>query len=358
MTPLAAPFFALVGHEAAVQQHEVAYGGILMRGALPAVLMATLSTFFAGRGQTKPILLVNVLATLVNVFLDYAWIFGHWGFPAGGSSGAAWATVSSQAVGCAAYLAMIWAPASRRAYRTLSGWRFDPALLRRLLRFGLPTGFQFAIEVSAFALFLMIVGRISTAALAASGIAFNLNMLAFMPMVGLAIGVSSLVGRYLGADRPDLAERATWSAFQLGFAYMVACGLAYVLVPGLLLAPYRAGSTSAGFAEVEAIAAVLLRFVAFYATFDTANLIFSGCLKGAGDTAYPMKTTTVLAWAVMLGPAYIGCVLLPGGVYVAWSTATAYVLLLGLMMFRRFRAGGWKGLRVIEPSASSASPPA
>lgn len=356
LSPLAVPFFALVGHQDAVQQHEIAYAGILMRGTLPTVLMATLSTFFAGRGQTKPILLVNVLVTLVNVGLDYAWIFGHWGFPAAGSAGAARATVASQAVGCAAYLSIIWGPTSRRAYRTLAGWRFDAGLFWRLLRFGMPTGFQFAIEIFAFALFLMIVGRISTAALAASGIAFNLNMLVFMPMVGLGIGVSSLVGRYLGGDRPDLAERATWSAFQVSFAYMALCSLAYLLLPGLLLAPYRAGSSAAAFAEVGEIATVLLRFVAFYSIFDMASVIFSAGLKGAGDTAYPMRTTAVLAWVAMLGPAYVGCVLLPGGVYLAWSTATAYVLLLGLLMLRRFRAGGWKSLRVIEPPARTVSP--
>ncbi len=356
LSPLATPVFALVGHESAVQQHEIAYAGILMRGTLPVVLMAVLSTFFAGRGQTKLILLVNLLATLVNAGLDYAWIFGHWGFPAAGSAGAARATVVSQAVGCALYLTVIWRSANRRRFRTLAGWRFDTELFRRLLRFGMPTGLQFAIEISAFALFLMIVGRISTAALAASGIAFNLNMLVFMPMVGLGIGVSSLVGRYLGGDRPDLAERATWSAFAVSFAYMVACGLAYVLLPDLLLAPYRSGADPAAFAEVGTVATVLLRFVAFYSIFDMANVIFSAGLKGAGDTAYPMRTTAVLAWAAMLGPAYLGCVLLPGGVYLAWSTATAYVLLLGLLMLRRFRAGGWKTLRVIEASLDPSSP--
>ena len=67
--------------------------------------------------------------------------------------------------------------------------------------------------------------------------------------------------------------------------------------------------------------------------------------------AYPLKATIVLSWGAMLGPAFLLCVFLGGGVRTAWSTATAYVILLGILMFRRFRAGGWKSLRVIEPHA-------
>ncbi len=349
LTPLVGPVFSLAGHAPGVLRHEVTYGSILLAGTFPTVLMAILSTFFSGRGQTKPVLLVNVFVTAVNVALDYAWIFGHWGFREGGTAGAAWATVSSQVAGCFAYVGLLLLQDRRHTYRILDGFRFERELFVRLLRFGMPSGLQFAIEISAFALFLMIIGRISTAALAASGIAFNLNMLVFMPMVGFGVGVSSLVGRYLGGNRPDLAERSAWSAFVLSFLYMAAWSLAYVLLPGLLLLPYAAGSNAVAFDEVQAIARALLRFVAFYSIFDMMNVIFAAGLKGAGDTAYPMRVTALLAWVVMLGPAYVGCVVFGGGVYVAWGTATAYVLCLGLLMLRRFRAGGWRRLRVIEP---------
>jgi hypothetical protein len=118
---------------------------------------------------------------------------------------------------------------------------------------------------------MVIVGRIGKA-LAASGIAFSLNMVVFMPMVGLAVGVSSLVGRYLGAEKPELAERVVYSAFGMSLAYMSACGLLYVLGARLLLAPYAAGADPATFEGVAAIATVLLRFVAVYSIFDMMNL--------------------------------------------------------------------------------------
>jgi MATE family multidrug resistance protein len=348
LAPLCAPVFALAGHDAKVRDYEVEYAQILLWGAFPVVLMATLSTFFAGRGNTVVVLSVNVLATIVNIVLDYLWIFGKAGFPQAGVAGAAWSTVVSQVVGAGVYLWLILRPRFREEYGTLAGWRFERALFRRLLRYGLPSGLQYSLEVGAFALFMMIVGGIGTEALAASGIAFSLNMVVFMPMVGLAVGVSSLVGRYLGAEKPELAQRTVHSAFGMSLAYMSACGLLYVLGPRLLLAPYAAGADPATFGGVAAIATVLLRFVAVYSIFDMMNLVFAAGLRGAGDTVYPLVLTVVLSWGAMLVPGYVACVVLGGGVYVAWCAASAYVILLGLLMVRRFRAGHWKALRIIE----------
>jgi MATE family multidrug resistance protein len=132
---------------------------------------------------------------------------------------------------------------------------------------------------------------------------------------------------------------------------MTLCGALYVFGAPLLLAPYAAGADPATFPTVAAIATVLLRFVAFYSIFDMLNLIHAAGLRGAGDTTYPMLLTFVLGWIVMLVPAGIGCLYLGRGVYFAWWMATLYVFLLGLLMRRRFRAGHWKSLRVIEPSA-------
>ena len=349
LTPVAGPAFALAGHASRLRAYEVEYARALMLGAFPVVLMATLSTFFAGRGQTHTVLRVNLLATAVNVVLDYLLIFGKAGLPEMGVTGAALGTILSQVAGAIVYLAIILKPEFRRSFGTLSGWRPEPWLVARLARFGMPTGLQYSLEIGAFSVFMVIVGRIGTLELAASGIAFNLNMIVFMPMVGLAIAVSSLAGRYLGADRPEVAERAVGSALALSFAYMAACGLLYVLGAPLLLAPYGAGADPATWPRIAQVATVLLRFVALYSIFDMMNLVHAAGLRGAGDTVYPMVLTFVLGWIVMLVPAWVGCVVLGAGVYFAWTMASLYVLLLGLLMRRRFSSGRWKAMRVIEP---------
>jgi MATE family multidrug resistance protein len=354
--PLLAPLFAAAGHAPDVQAHEVTYSRILMLGGLPIVLMATASTFFTGRGRTKVVLLVNGMVTAADVVLNYLWIFGHAGFPRAGVAGAALSTVLTQALGAAVYLALIFLPVHRREYGTARGWRFEWPLFARVLRFGLPTGLQYSIEILAFALFMMIVGRIGTAELAASSLAFNLNMIVFFPMLGLGIAVSALVARYLGAEQPDAAERAVRSAFSMSLLYMAMCGVAYLAFPRVLLAPYAAGADPAAFGPVEDMAVVLLRFVALYSIFDMMNVMFAAGLRGAGDTRYPMVLTLTLAWAVMLVPGWIACIALGAGVYAAWSAASAYVVLLGLLEWRRFRLGRWRSLRIVEPDRRELDP--
>jgi MATE family, multidrug efflux pump len=100
---------------------------------------------------------------------------------------------------------------------------------------------------------------------------------------------------------------------------------------------------------VQDIAVVLLRFVAIYSIFDMMNVMFAAGLRGAGDTRYPLVLTVVLAWCAMLVPAWVLCVWGGAGVYAAWSTASAYVFFLGLLLLRRFRAGRWRSLRIVEP---------
>lgn len=349
LSPLVGPVFSLAGHAPAVRACEVTYASIIIYGACPTVMMATLSTFFSGRGETLTVLAVNLLVTAVNVVLDYLWIFGHAGFPRAGVAGAALATVVSQAIGAGVFFGLMMRSTYRTRFATLAGRAFDWPLFRHLLRYGLPNGLQYTGEIFAFAIFMVLVGRIGTDELAASSLAFNLNMLVFMPMIGMGVGVSSLVGRYLGENRPEIAERSTWSAFRMSMLYMTLCGAAYVFAPRLLLSPYAAGADAASFARLEPLAVALLRFVALYSIFDMMNLIFASGLKGAGDTVYPLGLSVFLSWAAMLIPAYIACVRMGGGVLIAWTAASAYIILLGLLIVHRFRKGRWKSLRVIEP---------
>ncbi|HUL80092.1 MAG TPA: MATE family efflux transporter, partial [Vicinamibacteria bacterium] len=131
LSPFAGPAFALAGHAPRLRAYEVEYARALMLGAFPVVLTATLSTFFAGRGETGTVLRVNVLATALNVVLDTLLIFGKAGFPELGVTGAAIGTILSQVVSSAVYLAIILRPEFRKTYRTLAGWRPEPWLVAR-----------------------------------------------------------------------------------------------------------------------------------------------------------------------------------------------------------------------------------
>ncbi len=344
------PLFDAVGHAQSIRVHEIAYARIMLRGTFPVVLMVAFSTYFAGRGRTRIVLGVTLSAALLNVVFDWVLIFGKLGFPALGTEGAGYATVASQALGALMYLSLILRAPERMAHGFLD-FRFQPRIFFRLLKLGVPSGLQPSLEILAFTLFMFVIGNIGVAPLAATAIAFNLNTIVFLPAVGLGYGVSTLVARYLGMQRPGLADRAIKSGLVISQVYMIVCSTAYLLAPGFLLAPYAVGADPASFAEVSRITTVLLRFVAFYSIFDMVNVVCAGGLKGAGDTRFPMTATVVISWVAMLFPTWWFCVRGGQGVYVAWVFATLYVVILGVVMFVRYRKGAWKSLQVIESDA-------
>jgi MATE family multidrug resistance protein len=204
--------------------------------------------------------------------------------------------------------------------------------------------------------FVLIVGRLGTASLAATNIAFNINTLAFMPMIGFGIAISVLVGQYLGADNPGLAQYAAYSGFHLTFTYMFAIAAAYVLVPDIFVAPFAHQSDPRSFGEIYRYSVVLLRFVAVYSLFDALNIIFCSAIKGAGDTRYVMFVTVILSVFVLILPVYLALEVLNSGLMIAWVLATAYVTLLGVMFYLRFLGGKWKTMRVIEQEIPVTAP--
>ena len=346
--PFAEPVFSLVGHSPLVQQNEVAYFKILCLGGGAYAASYALSGFFSGRGKTWPVLWVNIATTVVNLVLDYALIFGHWGFPELGIRGAGIATVVAGVFSLLMFFVLLSSGSNNDTFHTIKGWRLEKDLFVRLLRYGFPSGVQFFLEMAGFTAFVLLVGRLGIASLAATNIAFNINTLAFMPMIGCGIAVSVLVGQYLGGDKPDRAQSVVYSGFHLTLVYMLSIATAYVLVPDVFVAPFALRADPGGFSEIYGYSIILLRFVAVYSVFDTMNIIFCSAIKGAGDTRYVMLITVILSVFVFIVPVYLTVVVFEFGLMVAWVFATVYITLLGFIFYLRFLGGKWKTMRVIE----------
>jgi MATE family multidrug resistance protein len=346
--PLAGSIVALGGHSPAIQELEITYFRCLIFAALPALVVAAANSFFAGRGDTWTVLLIDGVGMTVNIVLAYAWIFGHWGFAAGGIAGAGWATVVGSSTSALLALTLLLRPRFRATYHTVAGWRFDGPLFVRLMRFGLPNGMQWMLDALAFTVFMFLVGRLGDVELAASNVAFAINMVAIVPMLGIGQAVAVLVGQNLGRDRPDVAERSTWTGLGLASLYIGLVCVFYVLTPGLFLAAFR--NEQAKGVEVALWVPVLLRYVAVYSLCDSMNVIFSFALRGAGDTRFVTAMMLILAWPIMVGPTWAAWHY-GWGLGWAWAFASAYIMALGVTFLFRFRAGLWKGMRVIESAA-------
>ena len=293
LIPAAPWLFRIAGHSPELAAQETLYFQVCLFGAGAEIIAAAMSAFFTGLRKNHVVMIVDTLAAALNLVLDYGWIFGHYGLPALGIEGAAWATVTSLWFRVFAYGALMMLPRYRRPYRLWTGRRFNGPLMRRLLRYGGPNGLQMLVEIAGFTLFLLLMGNLGEEAMAATTLAFNVNTLAFVPMLGLGIALSTIVGQQLGHNRPDLATRATWTSLGMAMFYMGVMALIYVLLPDALLAGHAWGTSQAAFAPLRDLTVVLLRFVAVYCLFDAMNVVFAAVLKGAGDTRFILYTSVI-----------------------------------------------------------------
>lgn len=348
LVPAAPLLIAAGGHSEALQSLEVAYLRCLAFAALPMLLMAAVNGFFSGRGQTWTILGIEAFGTAVNVVLAFLLIFGRYGFAEGGITGAGWATVLGSWASALLAVALFLRRRYRDSFATASGWRPERELFGRLMKYGGPAGTQVFLDVLVWHLFVQMIGSLGEAAMGATTLTVRLNMIAFLPMMGMGQAVCILVGQRLGGDRPDLAERSTYTGLKWVFGYMTTVAVIYLTLPTLLVSIFAGGRDPEKFAAVAALVPDLLVCVAAYSLVDSLNVTFSFALRGAGDTRFVTLATFCLAWPILVLPTFL-VVRAGGSVYWAWWFATAHIFAMAGCFYLRFRTGKWKAMRVIEP---------
>tara|TARA_R110002095_G_scaffold197067_2_gene176059 strand:+ start:5396 stop:6844 length:1449 start_codon:yes stop_codon:yes gene_type:complete len=346
--PLSTQIFYWIGHVAEVQSLEVDYFSILCLGSGPALISTVLSCFYTGRSKTMVVMWVNLASVLVNMILDYWLIFGAGPIPAMGIKGAAIATVIANVATMLFYALIMYAKHEAREYGLFNHWRWNRELFMRLIRYGFPNGMLFFVDILGFTIFVMLVGRIGKMELAATTIAFNLNSLAFVPMMGVGTAVMTLVGTRVGEGRPQLAVTTTWKAFVVSAAYMLLFVLIYVGFPDFLLRPYAPEVVTTEFLQVKQMTVVLLRFAALFTFFDALAVVFGSAIRGAGDTRFCMVYSLITGWVIMVIPTFLIWMYADEKLFSSWTACTSYIGVLGFGYLIRFQAGHWKKMRVIE----------
>jgi MATE family multidrug resistance protein len=283
----------------------------------------------------------------VNVALALVLIFGRLGFPEMGIEGAGWATVAGSWASALLAVGLLLGKRNRERYATGSGWRPERDLFVRLMKYGGPAGAQASLDVLVFNVFFQLVGRLGEAELGASTLAVRMNMIAFLPTMGLGQAVCILVAQRLGGERPDLAERSAYTGMKWIAGYACVVAAAYLTLPQVMLAVFEGGRDPEEFAALAAIVPGILMCAACFCLADAVNLTFAFALRGAGDTRFVTLVMFFLAWPIMVIPTYM-VVTAGGSVYWAWWFATAYTFAMAVCFTLRFRSGKWKAMRVIE----------
>lgn len=312
-----------------VERLALPYLRVVTWSLLPLLLYAACRRYLQGRSLVRPISFALVSANLVNAAANYVLIYGAFGAPALGVSGAAWATVVSRV-----YMVVVLAAAvlidDRQARVTLrASWDgLHVARLRRLVALGLPASVQITLEVGVFAAATVLAGRLDPVALASHQIALNIAAAVFMVPLGVASATAVLVGQALGRRDPVGAGRAGWTALGAVAVFMLASAVVMIAVPGVLLRPF----TSDAF--VLALGSRLLLVAAVFQLFDGLQVVATGALRGVGDTRTPMVWNLVGHWGLGLPVAYVGAFLLGWGVFGLWVGLALGLTTCGIVLLR------------------------
>lgn len=280
----------------AVQPLAVLYLQGMALGMPAAAMTQVLRALSEGSGRSKPVMLINVAALLINLPLNYMLIHGLFGLPKLGGAGCGWATGIAlwlQLLMLAALLYPRWRP-------LLAGWgapRRDP--LRAQLRVGLPIGMAIFAEISIFSVIALLIGHLGATTIAAHQIALNVSALTFMIPSSLGLALTVKISHALGAGEPARARR--FVGLGTGTAVAAALGNATLMLslPYLIASAYTTDET------VRQLAVTLMALAAIYQLPDCLQVTAAGSLRGYHDTRVVMVITLIAYWVIGLPVGYL-----------------------------------------------------
>ena len=324
-----------LGFHGAVRPLLDSYFGIVVASTPFLLVYAACRRYLQAMHAVTPVMFALVTANLVNAAANWTLIYGHFGFPALGVAGAAWATFISRVYMLAVLGAAVWwIDRERTRDAGLAGggslwhvdWHLDARRLRRLLRLGLPAASQIGAEVGVFALATAMSGMLDPISSASHQIALNMAGVAFMIPLGMGSAGAVRVGHAVGAREPVRVAASGWTAIILGTGFMVASGLAFVVMPRQLIHLFSDDP------EVLRVGTSLLVLGAVFQLFDGIQGVITGTLRGLGDTRTPMITNLAAHWLLGLPVSYTLCFVLGWGVYGLWVGLSLGLIVTGITL--------------------------
>lgn len=263
-----------------------------------ALGFVALRGFLEGHGHARPIMYIAIVGVGLNVFLNDALIFGHYGLPQLGMVGSGYATAVVYFVLFATGAALVGVGyRQERIFAALR--RLDLKVVGELVRLGWPISVTLGFEIGLFSVATLLMGRFGDAALAGHQIALQSTSTAFMVPLGVSIATSVLVGQAAGRGDRDGARRMGVMGIALGTSFMVVTALVFWLAPRLVMGLYVNLNDPVN-AAVIAYAGTFLLIAGMFQVVDGLQVTAQGALRGLKDTRVPMLLTLVAYWLVGL----------------------------------------------------------
>ncbi|WP_057936653.1 MATE family efflux transporter [Algoriphagus resistens] len=314
-----------------VVELTIPYLFIITSSLLPFMIFQSFKQLAEGISQTKQAMYVTIICNLVNVFLNWVLIYGNLGVPAMGLNGAGLATLVSRVMMPVMMGLYVMRSARYRVFDLKLGiGKLRFLLLNRILKIGVPTGFQYIFEVSAFSAAAIMMGWIGVNALAAHQIAINLASVSYMMVSGLSTAGMIRVSNQIGRGNFKAMREAGMVVFGMTLIFMSITGLIFIVLRSYLPTLYIDNG------EVVALSATLLIIAGMFQLSDGIQVAGLGVLRGLEDVRFPTLITLVAYWVIGL----------PLGYFLAFQLDMAekgiwYGLLIGLsitavVLFYRF----------------------
>ena len=285
-------------------QYQKTYFNILMFGGVINLVRNVAPCFFSGIGETKIVMKAAFVGMLVNVACNFVLIYGMGPIPALGVAGAAYGTLIGNVVSTVILFAKFFGKSCHRRFRTRYAFAFSWPLTRELLKKGIPSGVEMFLNMSAFQLLILMFHALGPESATASSVMFNWDMVAYVPLMGLEVASTSLVGRYVGAKDGAAASRSTYSGLKLGWGYSLLMGIFFIFLPGILTDIFKPDVAEASaeaiaiFESARPMSIFMLRIATFYIFVEVLLVIYAGALRGAGDTLWVMFACAIMNWCV------------------------------------------------------------
>ncbi len=246
-------------------------------------------------GDTKTPMYIKIASIILNVFLNYLFIFGNLGFPELGVLGAAVGTVIVNILELSIYLYLY----IRRKMPYMPMLHYSKSLLKRALKVGIPASFERSLTFGSFMLFTVIIAHYGTEVLAGYQIGLRVEGLAFMPGIGFTIAAMALMGQGLGAKKPEQAREDVMLVLKYTVGFMFFLSFFMIFMPEKIVWLFTNDE------QTIKEASLYLRIVGFSQIPLAFNFVLSGALRGAGDTKRTLKINLISLWFVRILPAFL-----------------------------------------------------
>jgi MATE family multidrug resistance protein len=325
------PLLGLLNQKNEVIDLAIPFLNVLMLGMIPLCIFSGFKQFAEGLSFTRIAMVITIGANLINVALNYALVFGYWGFPKMGMMGSCWASFISRVIMALAMFAYVyWNKQFKVYWKQFNFKNISKQIVKNILSIGVPSGMQWVFEIGAFSFAVIMMGWISPQAQAAHQIAVSMASVTYMMASGLSAATSVRVGNKFGIKDMQGVRIACFSALFMVLTFMSISAICFILFKDLLPVFFNTD------AEVIGLASSLLVIAAFFQLSDGLQAVELGALRGIQDVKVPTFIALAAYWVIGLPMSYVFAFVWKMGIQGIWYGLALGLSIAAILLFLRF----------------------